>query len=82
MDAGDEFVGRNVLSVLNWAYQTKKAGVVYSNFFRQSREGELSRGVAGDYNEEEKKETLFRNVPAKFGRLLSFRNELLFSVRP
>lgn len=82
MDAGDEFVGRNVLSVLNCAYQQNRAGVVYSNFLRHGREGELSRGVSGDYTEEEKRGALFRSVPAKFGRLLSFRNELLFSVKP
>ena len=32
LDADDEFIGRNVLQVFNWAYQTKKAGVVYSNY--------------------------------------------------
>lgn len=33
LDADDEFIGRNVLKVFNWAYQTKKAGVIYSNFY-------------------------------------------------
>ena len=33
LDADDEFIGRNVLQVFNWAYQTKKAGVVYSNLY-------------------------------------------------
>lgn len=32
-DADDELIGRNVLKVFNWAYQVKKAGVVYSNFY-------------------------------------------------
>lgn len=34
LDADDELIGRNVLQVFNWAYQTQKAGVVYSNFYR------------------------------------------------
>ena len=29
----DELIGRNVLQVFNWAYQTKKAGVIYSNYY-------------------------------------------------
>ena len=33
VDGDDELIGRNVLKVFNWAYQTKKSGVVYSNFF-------------------------------------------------
>ena len=33
LDADDELIGRNVLKVFNWAYQTNKAGVVYSNFY-------------------------------------------------
>lgn len=32
LDADDEFIGRNVLKVINWVYVTKKAGVFYSNF--------------------------------------------------
>ena len=33
LDGDDEFIGRNVLQVFNWAYQSKKAGVIYSNFY-------------------------------------------------
>ena len=33
VDGDDELIGRNVLQTFNWAYQTKKAGVVYSNFY-------------------------------------------------
>jgi glycosyltransferase involved in cell wall biosynthesis len=38
IDADDELLGRNALKVFNWAFQTKKLGVVYSNFYfyRQS----------------------------------------------
>ena len=33
LDGDDEFIGRNVLKTFNWAYQTKKAGAIYSNFY-------------------------------------------------
>jgi glycosyltransferase involved in cell wall biosynthesis len=33
LDADDELIGRNTLKLFNWAYQTHKAGVVYSNFY-------------------------------------------------
>jgi hypothetical protein len=33
VDGDDELIGRNVLKLLNWGYQTKKAGVIYSNFY-------------------------------------------------
>lgn len=32
IDGDDELIGRNVLQVFNWGYQTLKAGVLYSNF--------------------------------------------------
>jgi len=36
VDGDDELIGRNVFKVFNWAYQTQKAGVVYSNYYRFS----------------------------------------------
>jgi hypothetical protein len=38
IDADDELIGRNALKVFNWGYQTKKLGVLYSNFYRQNVE--------------------------------------------
>jgi glycosyltransferase involved in cell wall biosynthesis len=32
VDGDDELIGRNILKVFNWGYQTKKAGVMYTNF--------------------------------------------------
>jgi hypothetical protein len=38
IDADDEFIGRNVLQLYNWGYQTKKAGVLYTNFIGYCQE--------------------------------------------
>ena len=32
VDADDELIGRNTLKMFNWVYQTKKSGVLYSNY--------------------------------------------------
>jgi len=32
-DADDELIGRNTFKLFNWAYQTQKAGVIYSNYY-------------------------------------------------
>lgn len=33
VDGDDQLLGMNTLKLFNWAYQTKKAGVIYSNFY-------------------------------------------------
>lgn len=34
VDGDDELIGHNTLQLFNWWYQTKKSGVLYSNFIR------------------------------------------------
>lgn len=50
LDADDEFIGRNVLQVINWGYQTKKAGVLYSNFFYYQPGVVLKKGFTSEYS--------------------------------
>jgi hypothetical protein len=33
VDGDDELIGKNVLKLFNIAYQKKKAGFIYSNFY-------------------------------------------------
>jgi hypothetical protein len=50
LDADDELIGRNVLKVFNWAYVTKKAGVIYSNFvFWSHSRGTIKAGFTSAY---------------------------------
>jgi hypothetical protein len=44
IDADDEFIGRNALKVFNWGYQTKRAGVLYSNFYFYRQSFEVREG--------------------------------------
>lgn len=73
MDADDEFIGRNVLQVFNWGYQTKKSGVIYSNFFWYQQPQTLMYGFTSEYNDNEKKNNMYRNSPMKFSHLRSYR---------
>lgn len=73
IDGDDQLIGRNVLQVFNWAYQTLKAGVVYSNFVRYGSEG-VEPGFTKTYKEQEKKDNKYRDVKMKFSHLKSFRN--------
>jgi len=45
LDGDDEFIGRNVLNVFNWGYQTKKSGVLYSNFYSYDPPLKIRPGV-------------------------------------
>ena len=78
LDGDDEFIGRNVLQVFNWAYQTKKAGVVYSNFYWFQQASSVIGGWTSEYPEDVKKNNLFRSTPLRLNHLFSFRNELAF----
>jgi|688.fasta_scaffold609705_1 hypothetical protein len=82
LDADDEFIGRNVLQVFNWGYQTKKAGVLYTNFYWYMHGMNVMYGYTTDYTEHEKKNSLFRKSPMKFSHLRSYRNELIFQLDP
>ena len=37
VDGDDELIGRNTLQLFNWGYQTKKVGVLYTNFYRYNQ---------------------------------------------
>jgi len=43
-------IGRNVLKVFNWAYQTKKAGVIYSNFYLYEQPKDVKLGFTSEYS--------------------------------
>ena len=75
LDADDEFIGRNVLKLFNQAYQTKKSGVVYSNFITYYQpQGIMDLGFTIPYKETEKKQNKFRETDMKFSHLRSFRS--------
>jgi hypothetical protein len=44
IDADDELIGRNALKVFNWGYQTKKLGVLYSNFYFYRQKFDVHEG--------------------------------------
>jgi len=82
LDADDEFIGRNVLQVFNWGYQTKKAGVLYTNFIWYLQGSTVMYGFTSEYSEHERKNNLFRAAPMKFSHLRSYRNEFVFQINP
>ena len=77
LDGDDEFIGRNVLKLFNWGYQTKKSGVLYSNFYWYQQPSTLMFGMNSEYGEAEKKKNLYRTAPMRYSHLRSFRAELL-----
>ena len=60
VDADDELIGKNVLKEFNAAYQQKKAGVVYSNFFYYKDNSFLRVGFTTSYMQKEKDKNLYR----------------------
>ena len=60
MDADDELIGKNVLKVFNAAYQEKKAGVVYSNFFYYQHNSFLRVGFSTLYSPRHKEKNEYR----------------------
>ena len=60
VDADDELIGKNVLKVFNAAYQQKKAGVIYSNFFYYKHASFLRVGFTGEYSDREKDQNQYR----------------------
>jgi len=44
VDGDDEFIGRNTLKLFNCAYQTKKAGVIYSDYIKFAPPGYVHIG--------------------------------------
>jgi len=79
VDADDELIGRNVLKMFNWGYQTKRSGVLYSNYYWYSHGLLLSKGYSADYLESDRVQRDYR-FNRKFSHLRSFRNELLFQI--
>jgi hypothetical protein len=45
MDGDDEFIGKNALKLFNSIYQTRKSGVVYSNFYIYQQPTHLGYGM-------------------------------------
>lgn len=82
IDADDEFIGRNVLNVFNWGYQTKKSGVLYTNFMWYQHRATLMYGFTSDYSQHVKSNNLFRSTPMQFSHLRSYRNELIAQIDP
>jgi glycosyltransferase involved in cell wall biosynthesis len=82
LDGDDELVGRNVFKLFNWAYQTKRAGVVYSNFYWYDQGRSVREGFTEDYTPQEKARSAFRQVPMKFSQLRSFLAELFLLIDP
>ena len=76
LDADDELIGRNVLQVFNWAYQTRRAGVVYSNFYFYQQPVAARPGFTEQYSEQERAGSLYREVKMKYSHLRSYRAEL------
>jgi glycosyltransferase involved in cell wall biosynthesis len=60
IDGDDELIGRNMLKVFNWGYQTKKAGVMYTNFIQRGYGDKLEYGFTKEYTAEEKKKNSYR----------------------
>ena len=54
LDADDEFIGKNVLKIFNAAYQQKKAGVIYSNFYFYQQGKKVKLGFTSEYTQKEK----------------------------
>lgn len=73
LDGDDEFIGRNVLRIFNWGFQSKKAGVIYSNFYWYQQPVTLRHGFTSGYSANEKINNLYRGVPMKFSQLRAFR---------
>jgi glycosyltransferase involved in cell wall biosynthesis len=73
LDGDDEFIGRNVLKLFNWGYQTKKSGVLYTNFYWYQQPTTLMYGFTSEYSEHEKKNNLYRTTGMKYSHLRSFR---------
>ena len=75
LDGDDEFADRNVLKALNAGYQSKHAGVIYSNFFWfNQKEKLISLGETREYDDEEKKLNRYRKLIQKFSQLRTFRS--------
>ena len=60
LDADDELIGKNVLKIFNAAYQQKKAGVIYSNFFFYEQGEKIEVGFTEDYTQDEKRMSKYR----------------------
>ena len=73
VDADDELIGRNVLKVFNAAYQQKKAGVVYSNYYEFELERRLKKGITTEHTHSEKKDSSYRTAPRRISHLRSYR---------
>ena len=82
IDADDEFIGKNVLQVFNWGYQTKKSGVLYSNFYWYNQPSSLLAGFTSEYSPNQKEKNSYRNIAMKFSHLRSYRNQLLHQINP
>jgi len=82
MDADDEFIGKNALKTFSAAYQLKKAGVIYSNFYLFNRGAKIVKGFTKDYTESEKKSSSYRQAKHKFSQLRSYRTELFLKIDP
>jgi glycosyltransferase involved in cell wall biosynthesis len=82
IDGDDELIGRNVLKIFNAAYQKLRAGVVYSNFYWYRQPVSIAQGFTKSYQEKEKKENAYRDLPQRFSQLRSFRVELFRQINP
>lgn len=80
LDGDDEFIGKNVLKIFNAGYQTKKAGVLYSNFYWYEQGGNLMYGFTSEYTDAEKKNNMYRQSPQRFSHLRSYRTELFRKI--
>lgn len=80
LDGDDELIGGNVFKLFNWGYQTKRVGVLYSNFYWYDQGRSVREGFTQDYTPQEKGRTAFRQVPMKFSQLRSFLAELFLLI--
>ena len=73
IDADDEFIGKNVLKVFNAGYHSKKAGVLYSNFYWYDQGKNIMLGFTSEYTQNDKNSANYRRAPQRFSHLRSYR---------
>ena len=81
IDGDDEYIGRNVFQLFNNAYQKKKAGMVYTNYYWYNG-SKIIEGFTKAYSEHERNNSLYRSLKMKFSQTRSFRAELIYHVDP
>ena len=82
IDGDDEFLGFNVLKVVNAQYQSKKLGVFYSNYVSFNyKEKYAEAAITSDYTQEEKEKQLYRQSEQRFSHLITFKRDLMEEIR-